>query len=112
MDNVDPKILDLTRRHIESNEQIKNDAYFSRLPEIVEAYKLLQKDSEETTTRESSRKPDWEINVVACNDLVGQSLCPKTQLNIGNHRVELTAEKVSELRYTVAQLLHRLEHYN
>ena len=55
--------------------------------------------------------PEWEIRVIACNESVNKSFHPKVQLNIGDQRVELSAERLSDLRYSVAQLLLRMQHY-
>uniref|UniRef100_A0A7E4V1U8 rRNA methyltransferase n=1 Tax=Panagrellus redivivus TaxID=6233 RepID=A0A7E4V1U8_PANRE len=116
MDNIDPEILELTRQHMQSGRQITDEKYRSRLPEITAAYRLLQAEKDETPDFKQrvsvdTLKPDWKISVVACNESVNKSLHPVAELSIGDQRVELSVEQLSNLRYTVAMLMHRFHHY-
>uniref|UniRef100_A0AC34F2W7 Uncharacterized protein n=1 Tax=Panagrolaimus sp. ES5 TaxID=591445 RepID=A0AC34F2W7_9BILA len=116
MENLDPEVFQIVREHIRSGKQITDEKWQNRLDEITTAYKILQ--AEANLPKDLPHKknvdesiPEWEIRVIACNESVNKSLHPKVLLNIGEHRVELNAEKLSDLRYSIAQLLHRMQHY-
>jgi hypothetical protein len=55
--------------------------------------------------------PEWKINVIVSSDCIYKSLHPKIQLKINNNLVEMDSERLSELRYDVAKILHRMQHY-
>uniref|UniRef100_A0AC35FNK1 Uncharacterized protein n=1 Tax=Panagrolaimus sp. PS1159 TaxID=55785 RepID=A0AC35FNK1_9BILA len=117
MENLDSEIVQLVREHMKNGKQITDEKWRNRLDEITAAYKILQAETNQPhdlphKIQIDKSLPEWEIRVIACNESVNKSLHPKVHLNIGEHRIELNVEKLSDLRYSVAQLLHRMQHYS
>jgi hypothetical protein len=120
-----------------SQKEPLNEKFAGKLPELSEINKLIHRikrakdktqafksltcsqadkevllqllQSEESV--QSKNAEEWRLNVVIANDCLRKSLHPKVQLKIGDHFVEMTVDQLSNLRYEVAKMLHRMHHY-